>query len=157
MNAYERIAVGDTHVFGSNTFTAESIRRFAQKYDPQPFHLDEEAAKQSNFGRLCASGWHTASAMMRLLVDYFDRAEARARAAGEPHLVSGPSPGFDDLRWPYPVYAGDTVTYTARIVAKRPSRSRPGWGLLSMTTTGVNQNNRQVFAVTTHVFVETGR
>ena len=155
MNAYERITIGDTHVFGTNTFTTESIKRFAEKYDPQVFHVDEDAARQSNFGRLCASGWHTASAMMRLLVDYFDRAEARARAAGEPYLVSGPSPGFDDLRWPHPVYAGDTVTYTARIVAKRPSRSRPGWGLLSMTTTGVNQDGRQVFAVTTHVFVET--
>jgi acyl dehydratase len=157
VNAYERIAIGDTHVFGSKTFTADSIKRFAEKYDPQAFHLDETAAKQSGFGRLCASGWHTASAMMRLLVDYFDSVEARARAAGEPYLVSGPSPGFDDLRWPHPVYAGDTVTYTARIVAKRPSRSRPGWGLLSMTTTGVNQYGRQVFSVTTHVFVETGR
>jgi acyl dehydratase len=157
MNAYERIAIGDTHVFGKKTFTADSIRRFAEKYDPQAFHLDEEAARGSIFGRLCASGWHTASAMMRLLVDYFDGVEARARAAGEPFLVSGPSPGFDDLRWPHPVYAGDTVTYTARIVAKRPSRSRPGWGLLSMTTTGVNQDGRQVFAVTTHVFVETGK
>jgi acyl dehydratase len=95
--------------------------------------------------------------MMRLLVDHFDALEARARAAGEPYLVSGPSPGFDDLKWPHPVLAGDTVTYTARIVAKRPSRSRPGWGLLSMTTTGVNQNGKTVFSVTTHVFVETSK
>jgi acyl dehydratase len=157
VNAYDRIAVGDAHVFGSHTFTADAIKRFAAKYDPQPVHVDEKAAKASPAGRLCASGWHTAAAMMRLLVDYFDAQEARARAAGEPFLVSGPSPGFDDLKWPQPVYAGDTVTYTARVVAKRPSRSRPGWGLMSMTTTGINQNGATVFSVTTHVFVETSK
>lgn len=157
MNAYDRIAIGDTHTFGSHTFTADAIRRFAAKYDPQAVHVNEAAAKKSAFGGLCASGWHTASAMMRLLVDYFDAQEARAKAAGEPFLVSGPSPGFDDLKWPHPVYVGDTVTYTARVVAKRPSRSRPGWGLMSMTTTGVNQDGKTVFMVTTHVFVETAR
>ena len=156
MNAYEKIAIGDVHVFGSHTFTAEAIKRFAAKYDPQYFHTDEAAAKNSLFGGLCASGWHTASAMMRLLVTHFDAEEAKARAAGEPVLVSGPSPGFDDLRWPNPVYPGDTVTFTARIVGKRISKSRPGWGLLSMTTTGVKQTGKVVFTVTTHAFVETG-
>jgi acyl dehydratase len=157
VNAYDRISVGDTHVFGSQTFTADAIKRFALKYDPQPVHVDEAAAKASAAGGLCASGWHTASAMMRSLVDYFDAMEARARAAGEPYLNSGPSPGFDDLKWPHPVYAGDSITYTARVVAKRPSRSRPGWGLLSMTATGVNQDGKTVFSVTTHVFVETAK
>ena len=157
MNAYEKIAIGDVHVFGSHTFTAEAIKRFAAKYDPQYFHTDEAAAKNSLFGGLCASGWHTASAMMRLLVTHFDAEEAKARAAGEPVLVSGPSPGFDDLRWPNPVYPGDTVTFTARIVGKRISKSRPGWGLLSMTTTGVKQTGKVVFMVTTHAFVETGK
>jgi acyl dehydratase len=156
LNAYEKIAIGDVHVFGSHTFTAEAIKRFAAKYDPQYFHMDEAAAKNSLFGGLCASGWHTASAMMRLLVTHFDAEEAKARAAGEPVLVSGPSPGFDDLRWPNPVYPGDTVTFTARIVGKRISKSRPGWGLLSMTTTGVKQTGEVVFMVTTHAFVETG-
>lgn len=156
MNAYEKIAIGDVHVFGSHTFTAEAIKRFAAKYDPQCFHMDEAAAKSSLFGGLCASGWHTASAMMRLLVTHFDAEEVKARAAGEPVLVSGPSPGFDDLRWPNPVYPGDTVTFTARIVGKRISKSRPGWGLLSMTTTGVKQTGEVVFMVTTHAFVETG-
>ena len=156
MNAYDKIAIGDVHVFGSHRFTAEAIKRFAAKYDPQYFHTDEAAAKNSLFGGLCASGWHTASAMMRLLVTHFDAEEAQARAAGEPVLVSGPSPGFDELRWPNPVYPGDTVTFTARIVAKRISKSRPGWGLLSMTTTGVKQTGAVVFMVTTHAFVETG-
>jgi acyl dehydratase len=156
MNAYDRIAIGDIHVFGSHAFTAEDIKRFALKYDPQHFHIDEVAAKKSYLGGLCASGWHTASVMMGLLVRYFDAREAEARAAGEPVLVSGPSPGFDDLRWPNPVFAGDVVTFTARIVGKRKSKSRPGWGLLSMTTTGVKQTGETVFVVTTHAFVETG-
>jgi acyl dehydratase len=156
MNAYDQIAIGDIHVFGSHTFTADDIKRFATKYDPQFFHIDEVAAKRSYIGGLCASGWHTASAMMGLLVRYFDAREAEARAAGQPVLVSGPSPGFDDLRWPNPVFAGDVVTFTARIVGKRISKSRPGWGLLSMTTTGVKQTGETVFVVTTHAFVETG-
>jgi acyl dehydratase len=156
MNAYEKIAIGDVHVFGTHTFTADEIKRFATRYDPQYFHTDEAAAKDSYLGGLCASGWHTASAMMGQMVRYFDRREAEARAAGEPVLVSGPSPGFDDLRWPNPVFAGDVVTYTARIVGKRKSKSRPGWGLLSMTTTGVKQTGEPVFQVTTHAFVETG-
>ena len=156
MNAYEQIAIGDIHVFGSHTFTADEMKRFAAKYDPQYFHLDEVAARDSYLGGLCASGWHTASVMMGLLVRYFDAREAKARADGEPVLVSGPSPGFDDLRWPNPVFPGDVVTFTARIVGKRISKSRPGWGLLSMTTTGVKQTEEIVFVVTTHVFVETG-
>lgn len=156
MNAYEKIGVGDVHVFGSYAFTTENIKRFAEKYDPQVFHVDEVGAAATSFGRLCASGWHTASAMMRLLVNHFEAEEAKARAAGEPVLVSGPSPGFDDLRWPNPVYPGDIVTFTARIVGKRISKSRPGWGLLSMTTTGVKQTGETVFMVTTHVFIETG-
>ena len=150
-NAYEQIAIGDVHPFGSVTFTPEAIKTFAADYDPRPMHRDGTPERP-----LTASPWHVASAMMRMLVTYFDAVDVKSRAAGEPVLVSGPSPGFDDLTWPNPVHAGDTVMYTARIVAKRTSNSRPGWGLLSMTTTGVNQHGLTVFTVTTHVFVETG-
>jgi len=87
MNAYEKIGIGDVHVFGSHTFTAESIKRFARKYDPQVFHVEEVGAGETSFGRLCASGWHTASAMMRLLVNHFEAEEAKARAAGEPTQI----------------------------------------------------------------------
>jgi acyl dehydratase len=153
--AYDRIAIGDEHVFGTCLFTAEAILRFAKRYDPLPFHLDPAAGVASRFGGLAASGWHTAAAMMRLLVDYFDALEVRERAAGRPAILSGPSPGFDDLRWLRPVLAGDTITYTARVVGKRASQSRPGWGLLSMTTTGVNQRGEPVFSITTHVFIST--
>jgi acyl dehydratase len=153
MNAFDRIAIGEVHAFGSHLFTAEEIKRFAVAFDPQAFHLDEDAAKASIFGGLCASGWHTASAMMRLLVDHFAGLAERAKAAGEPVLTLGPSPGFEQLKWQRPVYAGDTITFTCLILGKRTSRSRPGWGILSLETTGVNADGEPVFAVTAHVFV----
>jgi len=156
MNAFERITVGEIHPFGTHEFTAERIKRFATAYDPQLFHVDEDAARRSAFGGLCASGWHTASAMMRLLVDHFAGLARAAIAAGEPPLVFGPSPGFDDLKWLKPVYAGDTIAYTGRVTAKRLSRSRPGWGLVSMEVTGANQKGEPVFAITTQVFVQAG-
>lgn len=153
MTTYERIAVGDTHELGSHLFTTEEIRRFADAFDPQVFHTDEAAAKDSLFGGLCASGWHTASAMMRQLVDYFGREIERATARGEPAPRLGPSPGFDDLKWLKPVYPGDRIAFSAIVVGKRPSGSRPGWGIVSMETTGANQKGEPVFAITTHVFV----
>jgi acyl dehydratase len=156
VNAFDRIAVGDLHPFGSHEFTAERIKRFARAYDPQSFHVDEAAGEASIFGGLCASGWHTASAMMRLLVDYFAALAERAEKAGEPKLVAGTSPGFDNLKWLKPVYAGDVVAFTGRVAAKRLSGSRPGWGLVSMETTGTNQTGEPVFAITTHVFVVAG-
>src|SRR6185295_5613219 len=94
-SAYERVAVGDVHRFGSHTFTAEEIKRFAKAFDPQTFHLDEEAAAQSQFGKLAASGWHTTAVMMKLRVAYLTREMEKAAARGEPALRFGPSPGFD--------------------------------------------------------------
>jgi len=155
-SAYERVAVGDVHQFGSHTFTAEEIKRFAKAFDPQTFHLDEEAAAQSQFGKLAASGWHTTAVMMKLRVAYLTREMEKAAARGEPALRFGPSPGFDDLKWILPVHAGDTLTFTDAIVAKRHSKSRPGWGIVSMTTTAVNQRGETVFSVTGHVFAATG-
>ncbi|HET7717441.1 MAG TPA: MaoC family dehydratase [Bauldia sp.] len=150
---YEEVIVGSEHPFGTHRFTAEEVRRFALAYDPQPFHLDEEAAKASPFGAICASGWHTASVMMGLLVRYMARTGEHARTEGRRAAHLGPSPGFDDLKWLRAVYPGDTVTFTGRIVAKRESASRPGWGLVTMETTGVNQKGERVFVVTGHIFV----
>ena len=147
------IAIGDTFELGAHRFTAEEIKRFAGAYDPQPFHLDEEAAAASLLGGLCASGWHTASAMMRQLVDYLRRRAEEAAARGETPLKIGPSPGFDDLKWMKPVYAGDTITYASRIVGKRASASRPGWAIVSIETTGTKQTGEPAFVVTGHVFV----
>jgi len=149
---YEDFTVGSSHPFGTHHFTAEEIRRFALAYDPQPFHLDEAAAKESPFGAVCASGWHTASVMMSLLSRYFAREDERARSAGRPVAALGPSPGFDDLKWLRAVYPGDTIAFTGRVVAKRPSESKPGWGLVTVETTGINQKDERVFVVTGHVF-----
>jgi len=151
-SAYERVAVGDVHQFGSHTFTAEEIKRYANAFDPQRFHVDEAAGAESHFGGLAASGWHTAAVMMKLRVAYFARETERATARGEPVPRFGPSPGFDDLKWMRPVNAGDTITFTDRIVAKRETKSRPGWGIVSTETTGVNQRGEPVFSIIGHVF-----
>jgi acyl dehydratase len=150
---YEDFVVGSVHPFGAHRFTAEEIRRFALAYDPQPFHLDEAAARESPFGAICASGWHTASVMMGLLTRYFARAGERARIEGRRTAPLGPSPGFDDLKWLRAVYPGDTIDYSGRVVAKRDSASKPAWGLVTFETTGVNQHGETVFVVTGHVFV----
>jgi len=149
---YEDFVVGASHPLGAHRFTVEEIRRFALAYDPQPFHIDEDAAKASLFGGLCASGWHTASVMMGLLSRTFARFDEQARSAGRPSAALGPSPGFDDLKWLRAVYPGDTITFASEVVGKRPSASRPGWGLVTIKATGVNQDGQRVFAVTAHVF-----
>ena len=92
MSAFEQVIVGEVHEYGSHTFAAEEIMRFAAAYDPQTFHADELAASDSHFGGLIASGWHTASAMMRLFVDHFAREGERAAARGEISPRFGPSP-----------------------------------------------------------------
>ena len=153
MPAFEAIAVDDSYDFGAHVFGAEEIKRFASLYDPQRFHMDEEAAAKSLLGGLCASGWHTTAVMMKLMVRYFTAAAEAATARGEPAPALGPSPGFDDLKWLKPVYAGDEIRYAGRIVAKRETESRPGWGIISMEVTGTNQKGEPVFAYTGHVFV----
>jgi len=150
---YEEIVVGDTFALGSHRFTAEEIKRFAGAYDPQGFHTDEDAAAATHFGALCASGWHTASVMMRLQVAYFRKRAEAAAARGAPTAQLGPSPGFDDLKWLKPVYAGDTIAFAGRVVAKRASQSRPGWGIVSIATTGTKASGEPAFTITGHVFV----
>jgi len=150
---YEEIVVGSTHELGAHTFTRDEIKRFATLYDPQRFHVDEEAAEASLLGGLCASGWHTAAVMMSLFSRHFAREIERAAASGRPSPPLGPSPGFDDLRWLKPVYPDDTITFTGRIAAKRETGSRPGWGIVSIETLGTNQAGEPVFTHTGHVFV----
>lgn len=153
MTTYERLTVGDVFECGSSIFTTDDIKRFAATYDPQPFHMDETAAAATHFGALCASGWHTAATMMRRIVDHFTGEIEAARARGEPAPNLGPSLGCDDLKWLKPVYAGDEIAFTGRIVAKRESESRPGWGIVSIETIGTNQRDELVFACTGHVMV----
>jgi acyl dehydratase len=148
---FEDLEIGETDELGSHTFTAGEIKAFARQYDPQPFHLDEEAARDSAFGALCASGWHTAAIWMRLMVRR--RQEEEAAATG-PSARLGPSPGFRDMKWLKPVYAGDTITYASTLVDKRPSGSRPQWGLVTHRNTGVNQKGELVFEFQATAFLE---
>ena len=154
MMYFEDIPVGEQRTIGSHTFTADEIKRFASAYDPQSFHVDEAAAKESPFGGLIASGWHTVSVWMRLNVRDMQRTTQDRQTAGIPIARLGPSPGFDDLKWLKPVYVGDTITFESEVVAKRKSRSRPGWGLVSSRNIGRNQADEQAIAFTAHVFVE---
>jgi acyl dehydratase len=151
---FEDIVVGERMPVGSHTFKADEIKAFAARFDPQPFHLDERAAARSHFGALCASGWHTAVAWMRLMVDFRRRAIESARVRGEPVAGMGPALGFRELKWMKPVYADDTIDYTSEIIAARISESRPGVGLVSILSTGVNQHGEPVISFISTTFVE---
>lgn len=153
MRYYEDIAVGQRRELGSFTFTAESIKEFARKFDPQPFHLDEEAGRRSLFGGLAASGWHVSAVCMRLLVADGQREAAEAMARGELPAVGGPSPGFKDLRWIKPVLAGDTIRFASEVESIRISESRPQWAILQGRNTGTNQRGELVFSFLASAFV----
>ena len=137
---------------GQYVFTRENIIAFAAKYDPQPFHLDETAGENSHFGGLVASGWHTACASMRMLVDARHAHVAQMLARGETVADGGPSPGVRDMAWSQPVRPGDVIAYATTCTGKRPV-SRPGWGLVEARNTGTNQNGDEIFAFTSNVFV----
>ncbi|WP_309083237.1 MaoC family dehydratase [Chelativorans sp.] len=132
MSLDEFLRIGETVTLGSHTFSADEIKRFAERYDPQPFHLDEEAARRSIFGGLCASGWHTCAMWMRYNLQSMARTKEAAWEGPGPRPQFGPSPGFSNLKWLKPVYAGDTITFTRRALSHRPLSSRPGWRLLSL-------------------------
>jgi acyl dehydratase len=153
MKFFEDISVGERRTIGSHLFTAEEIKRFAQAFDPQPFHLDEAKAERSHFGRLCASGWHTIAIWMKLNVREMQLERGKG-AAGNPSARLGPSPGFDDLKWLKPVYAGDTISFESEVIAKRGSRSMPEWGLITIKNIGLNQNGEAAISFIGHVFVE---
>lgn len=143
---FEDMLVGRRRDVGSFTFTADEIKRFARKYDPQRFHLSEEDGRKSLFGGLAASGWHVASVCMRLMVLSTQRIAREAAARGEAVVASGPSPGFRDLRWIKPVMAGDTISYVSEIEGLRASASRPEWGIVEVRNTGTNQRGELVFS-----------
>ena len=153
MAYFDEMKIGDHRELGSFTFTTENVKAFAEKFDPQPFHLDEEAGRKSPFGGLAASGWHVAAAWMKLAVADFKQ-EARDRASrGEPVVLSGPSPGFENMKWIKPVLAGDTLTYATEVSSLRPSGSRPQWGLVEFHNTGINQRGELVFSFTGKAFM----
>ena len=129
---------------GSLTFTAEDIVRFARDFDPQPFHVDEEQARQSLFGGLCASGWHTSAGWMQCFLRFWKEEIRRLAAEGLHSPTLGPSPGFKELRWLKPVYAGDTITYAVTLLEARIVASRPGWRINTILCEGENQHGEPV-------------
>lgn len=151
---FEDRNVGETMDVGSHTFTEPEIIEFARQFDPQPFHLDETAARSSLFGHLCASGWQTASFFILSLVTTRQRANAEARAQGIPIASYGPSPGFRSVQWLKPVYVGDTVSYRARLIEKTDLKSMPGRGLLASNVQGRNQKGEVVFSIISQVLAE---
>lgn len=152
MGFLEEIEVGQRQTFGSFTFTAELIKEFARQFDPQPFHLDEEAGRRSLFGGLAASGWHVAAIGMKLRIAAGERQMAEAIARGEPPAVWGPSPGFRELRWIKPVLAGDTISYASEIVSVRPTASRPEWGIVQARNSATNQHGDVVMSFLASAF-----
>lgn len=149
----EDMTVGLRRELGTFTFTADNIKIFAREFDPQPFHLDEEAGRNSIFGGLAASGWHVASVCMKLLIEAGDRARREAEARGEEFGIGGPSPGFRDLRWLKPVLAGDTLSYSSEVVSVRATASRPGWGIVQSKNVAVNQRGEEVYSFLGTVFL----
>jgi acyl dehydratase len=153
MRFFEDIKVGQRRELGSFTFTAELIKKFAAQFDPQAFHLDEEAGRHSLFGGLAASGWHVGSVCMKLLVADGQREAAEAAARGEKIAVWGPSPGFRELRWLKPVLAGDVISYASEVETLRSSEKRPEWGILQARNTGTNQRGELAFSLLATAFV----
>ena len=144
MTFWDSLIVGEAREMGSHTFLAEDIKRFAAKCDPQAFHLDEDAAKASVLGGLCASGWHTAGVCMRLNVESQVALGQAWVAAGNQPPRMGPSPGVKNLAWPKPVYAGDTLSVRQQALSKRVLESRPEMGLVKNRFEVLNQHDEVV-------------
>jgi len=142
---YEDLVVGTKASFGRYEVTREEVVEFASKYDPQPFHLSDEAAAQTYFGRLSASGWHTAAMAMRMAVENMNG--VRTASLG--------SPGIDELRWLKPVYPGDTLRCETELLDKRVSRSRPEMGITKGRTTVFNQRDEAVMTFVANGLIRT--
>lgn len=140
---FEDLQVGAETYYGAYEVTREEVLEFARKYDPQPFHLSDEEAAKTHFGRIAASGWHTAAMTMAVIARYVVK-----------HQQAGlGSPGIDDLRWLKPVYPGDTLHVRGQIVAKTPSRSRPEMGSFRTETKVTNQDDARVMTFTSIVLI----
>lgn len=140
---YEDIEVGRKQGFGRYEVTREEVIDYAAKYDPQPFHLSDEAAAATYFGRLSASGWHTCAMTMRMLVDNMSEVEQAGLG----------SPGIDNLRWIKPVYPGDVLRCETEIIEKRRSRSRPDMGLFKSRSRTINQDGDVVMEMISNGFI----
>jgi acyl dehydratase len=140
---FEDLVVGTETDFGSYEVTREEVLDFARKYDPQPFHLSDEAAARTHFGRIAASGWHTAAMTMAVIARYVVAHEQAGLG----------SPGIDELRWKKPVYPGDTLHVRGEILETTPSRSKPEMGSFRTQTIVTNQNGETVMTFVSIVLI----
>ena len=139
---FEDLGLGRQYPCGKVSLTVEDIKSFARMYDPQPFHLDEEAAARSVFGQLVASGWQTAALTMKLRVE------------GELQLQGGwIGLGIDKIIWPKPVLPGDVLTATTEVLEMRESKSKPEWGVIKLMTKTTNQRGEVVCEVVSNQLV----
>lgn len=142
---YEDIEIGARHSFGRYEVSREEVLDFARKYDPQPFHLDDEAAARTHFGRVSASGWHSCAMTMRMLVE--NMMENRQAGLG--------SPGVDQIRWKKPVYPGDVLRCETEALEKRRSQSKPDMGIFKSACTVFNQDDEVVLTLISNGMIET--
>ena len=140
---FEDLEIGAETEFGSVEVTREEVIAFAERYDPQDFHLSDEAAARTHFGKIAASGWHTCAMVMGVIARHVT--EAKQAGLG--------SPGIDELRWLRPVYPGDTLTVRGKIVGKTPSRSRPDMGSFRSNMVITNQDGVPVLTFTSIVLM----
>ena len=145
MRYFEDVEVGTKASFGRYAVMRKEVVEFAAKYDPQPFHLSDEAAATTHFGRLSASGWHTCAMTMAMLVE----------AMKERQEAGLGSPGLDELRWLRPVYPGDVLSCESEVLDKRASASRPEMGLYKSRTTVLNQDGVAVMTFVSNVMIAT--
>jgi acyl dehydratase len=134
---FEEVSVGDRHSAGSVEVTEAEVLAFARDFDPQPMHLDAEAAARSRFGGIIASGWHTAALAMRLI--------AQARPLGDTEVLGI---GVENLRWRLPVRPGDTLHIDIEVLSTEPSESNPRFGIVKFLITTRNQNGEIVMTHT---------
>ena len=134
MRYFEDLEVGSETFFGSCSVTREEVIDFARRFDPQPFHLSDEAAAKTHFGRIAASGWHTCAMTMGVIARH-------VVAQGQAGLGS---PGIDELRWLKPVYPGDRLTVRGQVIEARASRSRPATMIVRTEVRVTNQADDEV-------------
>lgn len=136
---FDDMEIGKVERFGHYTVTRKEVVEFASKYDPQPFHLDDDAASESIFGKVAASGWHTCGMMMNMMVRHW-------QAVGLDDASLGGA-GMDELRWTRPVYPDDVLYCTAELLEKTPSRTKPDRGMTRTQLTVFNQNDDVVMSM----------
>ena len=137
---YEDLEIGAKQNFGRYEVTREEVIEFAKQYDPQAFHLDDDAAARTHFGRLSASGWHTCAMTMAMMVENMKNVKQAGLG----------SPGVDNLQWKKPVYPGDTLRVESEVISKRRSQSRREMGLFKSRAQIFNQNNEIVLEMTSN-------